>query len=203
MIITISREFGSGGRELGKRLSDVLEVPCYHKEIIQIIADKQGFDEQYVSHVSKKNLQAVYPLTIGQRFTMTPNPVTKQAVTIAVEQQKIIENFAKQGDCIIVGRCADIILKNYHPFSIFVYADMYTKLKRCMERAPKGENHTQKELEYKIREVDKKRAKHRAFYTDVKENTRYQLCINSSDIEIKKIVPVVAEYIKVWSVIRS
>lgn len=54
MIITISREFGSGGRELGKRLSNVLEIPCYDKEIIQMIAEKQGFDEQYVSHISEK-----------------------------------------------------------------------------------------------------------------------------------------------------
>lgn len=134
---------------------------------------------------------------------MTPNPVTKQAVAIAIEQQKIIENFAKQGDCIIVGRCADIILKDYCPFSMFVYADMHTKVKRCMERAPKGENLTQKELEHKIREIDKKRAKHREFYTNAKESTSYQLCINSSDIEIKKIVPVLAEYIKVWYEMRS
>lgn len=63
MIITISREFGSGGRELGKRLSDLLEIPCYDKEIIQMIADKHGFDEQYISHVSEKNLQTAYPFT--------------------------------------------------------------------------------------------------------------------------------------------
>ena len=140
MIITISREFGSGGRELGKRLSNVLEIPCYDKEIIQMIAEKQGFDEQYVSHISEKNLQAAYPRTIGCRFTMTPHPVTKQAVTIAVEQQKIIKTFAEQGDCIMIGRCADVILKEYNPFNIFVYADMDTKLKRCIERAPKGES---------------------------------------------------------------
>lgn len=204
MIITISREFGSGGRELGKRLSNVLEIPCYDKEIIQMIAEKQGFDEQYVSHISEKNLQATYPRTIGCRFTMTPHPVTKQAVTIAVEQQKIIKTFAAQGDCIMIGRCADVILKEYNPFNIFVYADMDTKLKRCIERAPKGENLTPTELERKIREVDKERAKHREFYISAKENARsnYHLCINTSSIEIKKIVPVLAEYIKVWFEIR-
>ena len=205
MIVTISREFGSGGRELGKRLSDVLEIPCYDKEIIQMIAEKQGFDERYVSHISEKNLQTAYPLTIGHRFTMTPHPVTKQAVAIAVEQQRIIQSFAEQGDCIMIGRCADVILKEYSPFNIFVYADMDTKLKRCTERAPKGENLTRTELERKIREVDRERTKHREFYTGAKGNIRsnYHLCINTSGIEIKKIVPVVAEYIKVWFEIRS
>ncbi|MDE5909964.1 MAG: cytidylate kinase-like family protein [Lachnospiraceae bacterium] len=131
---------------------------------------------------------------------MTPHPVTKQAVAIAVEQQKIIKNFADQGDCILIGRCADVILKEYSPFNIFVYADMDTKIKRCIERAPKDENLTHVELERKIREVDKERAKHRVFYTGAKRNTRsnHHLCINTSGIEIKKIVPVLAEYIKVW-----
>ncbi len=205
MIVTISREFGSGGRELGKRLSDILEIPCYDKEIIQMIAEKQGFDEQYISHVSEKNLQEAYPLTIGRRFTMAPHPVAKQAVAIAVEQQKIIKNFAKQGDCIIIGRCADMILKEDRPFNIFVYADMDTKLKRCMERGSKDENPSGTELERKIREVDRERTKHREFYTGTNGNIRsnYHLCINTSDIEIKKIVPVLAEYIKVWFKIRS
>ncbi len=204
MLITISREFGSGGRELGKRLSDVLKIPCYDKEIIQMIAEKRGFDERFVSHISEKNLQAAYPLTIGCRFTMTPHPVTKQAVAIAVEQQKIIKTFAEQGDCILIGRCADVVLKEYSPFNIFVYADMDTKLKRCMERAPKGENLTRTELERKIREVDKERTRYREFYIGTKGNTRsnYHLCINTSGIEIKKIVPVLAEYIKVWFEIR-
>ena len=200
MIITLRRECGSGGRELGKRLSDMLEIPCYDKEIIQMIAEKQGFDEQYISHISEKNLRAAYPLTIGRRFTMTPHPVTKQAVAIAVEQQKIMKNFAEQGNCIMVGRCADAVLKEYRPFNIFVYADMETKLKRCTERAPKGENLTPTELERKIRDIDKERAKHREFYTGAKGNSHsnYHLCINTSGIEIKKIVPVLAEYIKVW-----
>ena len=204
MLITISREFGSGGRELGKRLSELLELPCYDKEIIQMIAEKQGFDEQYVSDISEKNWQAAYPLTIGRRFTMTPHPVTKQAVAIAVEQQKIIKTFAEQGDCIMIGRCADVILKEYSPLNIFVYADMDTKRKRCIERAPKGENLTRTELERKIREVDKERTKYREFYTGAKGNPRsnYHLCINTSGIEIKKIVPVLAEYIKVWFEIR-
>ena len=205
MIITISREFGSGGRELGKRLSDVLEIPCYDKEIIQMIAEKQDFDEQYISHMSERNLQTIYPLTVGRRFTMTQHPITKQAVTIANEQQKIIENFAKQEDCIIIGRCADIILKDYFPFNIFVYADMKTKLKRCMERAEKGENLTIAELKHKIREIDRERAKYREFYTTAKwgASENYHLCVNTSGLEIKKIIPTLAEYVRLWFEIIS
>lgn len=63
MIITVSREFGSGGRELGKRLSDALRIPCYDNEIISMIANHQGFDEHYVSRMSEKSIQEAYPIT--------------------------------------------------------------------------------------------------------------------------------------------
>lgn len=98
-----------------------------------------------------------------------------------------------------------MILKDYRPFNIFVYTDMDIKLKRCMEHAPKDENLTHTELKHKIRDVNKERAKHRKFYIGTKGNTRsnYHLCINTSGIEIKKIVPVLAEYIKIWVKIRS
>ena len=62
MIITVSREFGSGGRELGKRLSDALRIPCYDNEIISMIANHQGFDEHYVSRMSEKSIQEAYPI---------------------------------------------------------------------------------------------------------------------------------------------
>ncbi|MDE7312670.1 MAG: cytidylate kinase-like family protein, partial [Eubacterium sp.] len=89
---------------------------------------------------------------------------------------------------IVKGSCADVILKDYRPFNIFVYADMDTKLKQCMEHAPKDENLTHTELEHKIRDVNKERAKHREFYIGTKGNTRsnYHLCTNTSGIEIKK-----------------
>ena len=109
MIITISREFGSGGRELGKRLSDAFNIPYYDKEIIALIAKENGFDENYVAHISERKIQAAYPLTIGHQFATTVNHVTEQTVKIAVEQHRIIEQFAAQGSCIIVGRCADVI----------------------------------------------------------------------------------------------
>ena len=103
-IVTISREFGSGGRELGKRLADTLNLPCYDQEIIEMIAEQHGFDKDYVAHISEKDLRAAYPLTIGHRLTPSFR-VTDMSIQVAVTQQKIIQQFANQGDCVIVGRC--------------------------------------------------------------------------------------------------
>ena len=167
-IITISREFGSGGRELGKRLADALGVPCYDNEIIEMIAKENGFDERYVANVSEKSIESAYPLTIGHRFTMAPMQLMDQSIRVATAQRKIIENFAEQGDCVIVGRCADVILEDMKPLNLFVYADMDSKLQRCMERAPVGENLNENELERKIKQIDKQRAQHRQMYSDTK-----------------------------------
>ena len=71
-IITISREFGSGGRELGKRLAEELGIHCYDHEIIELIAKEHGFDERYVANISEKCIEAAYPMTIGHRFAMPP-----------------------------------------------------------------------------------------------------------------------------------
>ena len=78
MIITVSREFGSGGRELGKRLSEALHIPCYDNEIIAMISDEQGLDPDYVARVSESGLRAEYPLTIGRRFSI-PYKVMEQS----------------------------------------------------------------------------------------------------------------------------
>lgn len=199
MIITISREFGSGGRELGKHLSDLLGIPCYDKEIIRMIAENQGFDENYVSRMSEKSIQEAYPITIGHRFRTTGfDHTTQQAIKINVEQTKIIKAFAEQGDCIIIGRCADVILKEYNPFNMFVYADKAARLKRCLERTADDEKLSEKELAHKISEIDKSRASHRSLYTDTKWGAKenYHLCVNTTGIDIKVLASLLATYIK-------
>lgn len=200
MIITISREFGSGGRELGKRLSETLQIPCYDKEIIALIAKEQGLDERYLTHISEKGFQASYPLTIGRRFAMTPHPVTQQKVMVAVEQRKIIEQFAWQGDCVIIGRCADVILADRNPMNLFVYADMQSKLARCAGRAPEGEHLSVPEMKRRMRQVDQDRTAYRRQFSDTKWGRKegYHLCINTSGKEIKALVPPLAEYVTRW-----
>lgn len=199
MIITISREFGSGGRELGKRLSDELHIPCYDNEIIEMISKEHGLDADYVAHVSESSLRAAYPLTIGRRFAV-PHKAMEQSVMVAVTQQKIIQNLAQQGGCVIVGRCADSVLAHLHPFRIFVYAEHASKLKRCQERAKEQEKLTLAEMERRMRQIDKNRARKHELTSNTAWGAKegYDLCINTSGREIKTLVPALAGYIRCW-----
>ena len=199
-IITISREFGSGGRELGKRLADELGIPCYDHEIIEMIAKENGFDARYVANVSEKSIEAAYPLTIGHRFAMPPLQIMDQPIRVAAAQRQIIENFAKQSSCVIVGRSADVILEEMHPLNLFVYADLESRIQRCIERAPEGENLSRNELLRMIRQIDKQRRQHHQMYSDMKWGAKeaYHLCVNTSGKEIKSLIPALAAYVRAW-----
>lgn len=199
-IITISREFGSGGRELGKRLAEELGIPCYDHEIIEMIAKENGFDERYVANISEKSIEAAYPLTIGHRFAMPPLPMMDQPIRVAAAQRQIIENFAQKSDCVIVGRSAEAILEDMHPLNLFVYADMESRVQRCVDRAPKGEDLTRPELERMIRQIDKQRRQYHQMYSDRRwgDKEGYHLCINTSNREIKDLIPALASYVRAW-----
>ena len=199
-IITISREFGSGGRELGKRLAEELGIPCYDHEIIEMIAKENGFDERYVANVSEKSIEAAYPMTIGHRFAMPPLQIMDQPIRVAAAQRQIIENFAEKSDCVIVGRCADSILEDLNPMNLFVYADMASRVQRCVDRAPAGEDLTRKELEKMINQIDKQRRQYHQMYSDRRwgDKEGYHLCVNTSNREIKSLIPALAAYVKVW-----
>lgn len=146
-IITVSREFGSGGRELGKRLADLLKWDYYDKEIITAIADKKNLDEKYVFRMLEDHGWKSVPLSFKSTFSSVTLTMQTQ---LLVEQKQVIEAIAKAGkDCVIVGRNADILLREYHPFNLFICADMETKVQRCMESALEKENLSRKEIEKK------------------------------------------------------
>ena len=100
----------------------------------------------------------------------------------------------------VVGRCADVILKDYHPLNLFVYADMEAKVERCMKRAPEGEHLTRTEMEKAIRRIDKERAQNHLMYADTKWGNKesYHLCVNTTHREIKKLIPALAQLCKDW-----
>ena len=107
-----------------------------------------------------------------------------------------MKELASQGDCIIVGRCADVILLELKSMNIFVYASQHSKLKRCQNRAEENEHFTEK----KMKQIDQERAAYRGLFTEEEwgKKEAYHLCINTSDTEIKTLIPALAEYVRLW-----
>lgn len=199
-IITISREFGSGGRELGKRLADTLSFDYYDKEIIAAVAKGKGIDESYAKILMESPVKRNIPLHFGRSFRSTAGLEMTQT-NLLLEQKRVIEAIAASGkDCIIVGRNADVLLKEYEPFNLFICAQMQAKIKRCMERAGENERLSIKEIERKIHSIDKTRRQTREIITGSRwgENTSYHLTINTTDWNIKELVPAVANFIELW-----
>ena len=106
-IITIGREFGSGGRELGRRLSERLGFAYYDQYIISEIARRTELSEQYVPSIVEHRPVMSFPIHIGTSFYPSPTPVIGQSMSVYQEQARIIEEMAQKSDCIIVGRCGD------------------------------------------------------------------------------------------------
>ena len=194
-IITIGREFGSGGRELGRRLSEKLGFAYYDQEIISEIARRTEMSEHYVQSVVEHQPHFSFPIHIGRSFYPAASPVFDLTMTIYQEQSRIIQEMAMKSDCVIVGRCGDYILRDQKPFRIFVYADMESKMIRCREKASQEEKMTDKELKQHILGIDKKRAKYYEFYTGHKwgDNLNFDMCINTSHMVIKEMVPALAK----------
>lgn len=199
-IITISREFGSGGRELGKRLSDILGFDYYDREIITAISESQGLGEDYIERSLENHAWRTVPITYRRSFRSSPVMSSPQ-ISLLLEQKRIIEEIAKQGkDCIIVGRNADVILQEYEPFSIFVCAENAAKIKRCMERAEAGECLSPKQVEQNMRRIDKNRAKTRELLCSYRwgDPAAYDVTINTTYWDIKTLAGAVADFVMRW-----
>lgn len=197
-IITISREFGSGGREVGKRLADELGFEYYDREIIEQVAKESQLDEAYVENMLSGKFSISLPVTFGRTFMY--NDVVQQNLTnLIVAEQKVIRALAESGkNMIIVGRSADVLLKDYKPLNIFVYASMEAKIKRCRWRAPRNEQYSDKELAKRIKQVDAGRKKQRKLLTDSEWGAMesYHLCLNTTDVNIKNLITPLAAFAK-------
>jgi cytidylate kinase len=198
-IITIGREFGSGGREIGKRLAEELGYAYYDKEIISAIAERSQLAEDYVNQVVESQIRTYYPITVGVSMTAAPEDgVYAINRSIFAAQTEILEELAQKSDCVIVGRCADHILAAHKPFRIYVYADMAHKLARVRARDEGAAKLSDKELEKRIRSIDKARADYYRFYTGSPHGDRmtYDIGINTSTVEIPDAVAAVAALVR-------
>lgn len=194
-IITVSREFGSGGRELGKRLADALGYSYYDREIVTALAKETGLDEDYLAHSTETGVLSQFPIHFARSFTEIP-AISNDTVKLMSMQTALIKSVAEKGNCVIVGRAADSILEDYAPFKIFVYADEVSKIARCRSRAEEGENLSDREMVRAMKRIDKARADFHDIISEYKwgEMEGYDLCINTTGLEIKRVIPALAEY---------
>lgn len=198
-IITISREFGSGGKEIGKRLSDKLGFAFYDNSIITEIAKETGMSEEYIEKISNSGVYP-YAFQFGKSFTTYPLMQINQT-EILVKQQEVIKKIAEKGNAIIVGRGADVVLKKYNAMNIFVYSDMESRINRCKSRIRENEkDYTDSDFEKKIKQIDKDGKRYYELVSDMEwgKKEHYHLCINTKGLEVKTIVPELAEYINKW-----
>lgn len=195
-IITISREFGSGGRELGKRMADILGYDYYDKQIISAISERCGMNQGYVEQALAHHGWQTVPLTYRHSFAAS-TAMQSIKVSLLLEERRVIEQIAAAGkSCIIVGRNADVLLSEHRPFNLFVCAEMQARIARCMKHAEADEKMAEKQMERSIRALDKSRAQSRALLTDCAWGQRdaYHLTVNTTGWEIKALAPLIADY---------
>ena len=199
-IITVSREFGSGGRELGKRLADELGCRYYDREIVTALSEQTGMDPNFLDRqLESSSSRARYPIHFAQSFSQFA-AVSDTAMHILSLETKLIRELAEQGDCIFVGRAADALLEEKDPFKLFVYADEASKLARCRARASESEKLTDREMLRQMKRIDRSRAEfHDIIATHPwGERQAYHLCVNTTGVSIRDLTPAVAEYYRLW-----
>jgi cytidylate kinase len=197
-IITISREFGSGGREIGRLLSEKFGIPFYDKELLERASKESGIcqelfvknDESYTSSLLFSLVMGNYPVTSDGRF----NPEMPLNHKLFLAQFDTIKKLAEEGPCVIVGRCADYVLKNEpNVVNFFISGNPQDKKARILQRYDIEKN----KAEDFIKKTDKRRASYYNYYTDMRwgEAKNYDLCINSSKTGIDGAVRLMSDYI--------
>lgn len=198
-ILTIGREYGSGGRQIGMALAEKLGVKCYDKELLTIAARESGISEElFMNHDEKPTNSFLYSLvmdtySMGYSTSSFIDMPINQKVFMA--QYDTIKKIAEKESCIIVGRCADYALKdNPDMISVFIKAGMDAKIKRIMRIYDIPENKA-KDI---IVKTDKKRANYYNFYSNKKwaDSRSYDLCVDSGELGIDNTVELLKAYIE-------
>ena len=196
-IITVAREFGSGGRELGRRIAQEVNIAYYDHEIVLELSRRTQMTEQYIRQIDEKADMSLLPITTANTFSMQFYPAQDIGLTVFKEQSRIIREMAEKSDCVIVGRCGDYILRDMKPFRLFVYADMAFKIRRCRGKGSDLDELSEKEVRQKILSIDKKRARYYRLHADQEwgDMSNYDLCVNTTDRDLKKLAGAVISFL--------
>lgn len=183
-IITVSRESGSGGRTIGKQVAKELGIPCYDNELIQKIASESGFDEHYVKDAGEYDSGGFLSIFSSRAFG------DANADLIWKAQCKIILQLAEKEPCVIVGRCADYILRDKADcLRVFIHADKDFRMNRII----KVYGETDIPTEQRLKKKEKRRAAYHRFYTNMKwgQFKNYDITLNSGTPGIDKCAEII------------
>ncbi len=188
IVITIAREYGSGGRYVGRLIADKLGIKFYDKDLIEKVAEETGLSEEFIeSNEQQRNTLANF--SNGYYFGLNNGD------ELFVKESEIIKKLADEQSCVIIGRCADFVLKERKDvLKIFIYSDMKDKVKRAIEIYGLNETTAKKE----ITRIDKLRANHYKYYTENewKDYSNYDICINSDALGVEKSADLICQIVK-------
>lgn len=196
-VISIGREYGSGGREIGRRLADTYGIKCYDKELLLLAAKDSGISEELIrNHDERPTNSFLYSIAMNSSLGYTTSNYSEMPLNqkIFMAQYNAIKKLAEQETCIIVGRCADYALKDMkNCISIFIKAPMESKI----ERISRLYDLSEEKAKDTIVKTDKKRANYYNFYTTKKwaDSRSYDLCVDSSKLGIEKTTQLIQEYV--------
>lgn len=190
IIITIAREYGSGGRYVGKLLAKMLNLKFYDKNLIRIVSDESGLSASYI----EENEQNIHGNLLSSFNTQYYNNLSNDD-NLFIAESNAIRNIAEKGGCVIVGRCSNYILRdNKNVISIFLYSDDNNKIKRAVKYYGLKEENALKE----INRINKNREKHYNYYTHEKWRNinNYDLSINVDKLGIEKTAEFIAKFVE-------
>lgn len=188
IVVTISREYGSGGRYVGRLIADKLGIKFYDKDFIARVANETGLSEEYIENNEQKR-NVLDSLNSGYYFG------NNNADELFVKEAEVIKEVADAESCVIIGRCSDFILAGReNVIKVFIYSNMEDKIKRAIEIYGLDKNSAEKE----ISRINKLRANHYKHYTEKewKDNSNYDLCINSDTLGVEKTADFICEITK-------
>lgn len=199
-VITIARGYGSGGRTIGKRLADELGIPFYDRELLRLASDDSGINEELFGKADEKLKNSLLYKVARRSYKGELIPPDKEDFisndNLFNYQAKVIKELAATESCVIVGRCADFVLKDMeNVIKIFVHAP----LEDCIDTLSNMSSDSRREIERKILAVDKRRSDYYAYYTGRKweDAQNYDLCLNSSQIGFDKCIELVKAYMDI------
>ena len=200
MVITIGREYGSGGKYIGERLAEELNLKLYDKELLNKVAEESGMDLNILEQMDEKQEECfwyTFAMSLYQQDSLDTLTEIPSNEKIFIEQSKIIEELSNKEDCIIIGRCSNVILKNKpNVLNVFIYSsELDFKVKRKMQY---GNFESELEAIKAIEKIDKERETYYKYFTKKNWGDRnsYDLMIDTSKIGVDKAVELIKEYLK-------